>query len=63
MVDVVERDAPYCVGETTHYGTVIAIPPAITPFTEEVDQSVIVKLDPAGCPILTSRFSTLGWGR
>jgi len=47
MLDIIERDAPYSVGETTHYGAVIVIPPPIPPFTDDVDQSVIVKLNPA----------------
>ena len=52
MLDIIARDALYSVGETTHYGEVIIIPPPIPPFSEEVDQSVIVKLDPAS---LTTR--------
>jgi len=51
MLDIVEKDAPYCVGETTHYGAVIIIPPPIPPFAEGVDQSVIVKLDSASVNI------------
>jgi hypothetical protein len=47
MLNIIRRDAPYSVGDTTHYGAVIVIPPRIPPFTEDVDQSVIVKLDPA----------------
>jgi hypothetical protein len=45
MLDIIERDAPYNVGETTHYGEVIRIPPP--GFSGDVDQSVIVKLNPA----------------
>jgi hypothetical protein len=47
MLNIIERDARYSVGDITHYGTVIIIPPPIPPFTEGVDQSVIVKLNPA----------------
>src|SRR5208282_872141 len=47
MLDVVERDTLYAVGEMTHYGAVILVPSPITPYTEDVDQSVIVKLNPA----------------
>jgi hypothetical protein len=47
MLDIVEKDAPYRVGDMTHYGAVTKIPPPITPFTDDTDQSVIVKLNPA----------------
>jgi hypothetical protein len=43
-LDIVETHAPYSVGEITQYGEVITIPPPIHP---DVDQSVIVKLNPA----------------
>lgn len=46
-LDTIERETPYVVGDVTHYGEVITIPPPIEPFTEDVDQSVIVKLNPA----------------
>jgi hypothetical protein len=46
MLDIIERDAPYNVGEMTHYGAAIVIPPPIPPFIDDVDQSVIVKLNP-----------------
>jgi hypothetical protein len=46
MQDIVERESLYGVGDATHYGTVASIPPPIPPFMSDVDQSVIVKLDP-----------------
>jgi len=46
MVDIVGREAPYGVGDMTHYGAVIQIPPPIPPFTDDTDQSVVVKLNP-----------------
>lgn len=52
MLDIVEKDDPYSVGEMTHYGTVVEIAPLIEPFNEDVDQSVIVRLNPAS---LTTR--------
>jgi hypothetical protein len=45
MLDILKRDAVYLVGDHTHYGPVIAIPPPVEPFTGDADQSVIVKLD------------------
>lgn len=41
-----ERESAYGIGEMTHYGEVVLIPPPIPPFTDDADQSVIVKLDP-----------------
>lgn len=46
MLDIVQRESAYGVGEMTHYGEVILVPPPIPPFTDDVDQSVIVKADP-----------------
>jgi hypothetical protein len=46
VLDILEEDFPYSVGDATHYGVVIKIPPPIAPFNEGVDQSVIVKLNP-----------------
>ena len=46
MLDVVERQSLYEVGEITHYGEVVLIPPPIRPFINDVEQSVIVKADP-----------------
>jgi hypothetical protein len=46
MLDIVEQEVLYAAGDMTHYGVVIIIPPPIAPFTEDTDQSVIVKLDP-----------------
>lgn len=43
-LDIIERDAPYSVGDATHYGPVISLPPFAD---NESDQSVIVQLDPA----------------
>jgi hypothetical protein len=42
--DTIERETQYSVGELTHYGPVIAIAPSV--LDEDVDQNVIVKLDP-----------------
>jgi len=47
MQDVIERESLYSLGEVTHYGPVIIIPPPMPPFSTDVDQSVIVELDPA----------------
>src|SRR5215469_3968742 len=42
--DIIEREMPHAIGEMTHYGPVIALPP----FADtESDQSVIVQLNPA----------------
>jgi hypothetical protein len=46
MLDVVEEDGPYSVGGVTDFGPVIAVLPPIPPFIEDVDQSVVVNLDP-----------------
>jgi hypothetical protein len=46
MQDIVERESLYNLGDLTHYGPVITIPPHIPPFGSDVDQSVIVKFDP-----------------
>src|SRR6266478_708866 len=47
MLDIVERGSLYDIGEMTHCGEVVLIPPPIEPFTDDVDQSVIVKFRPA----------------
>jgi hypothetical protein len=45
-IDIVENEALYQVGDTTHYGEVILIvPPAL--LDDSVKQGVVVKLDPA----------------
>jgi hypothetical protein len=44
-LDVVERAMPHALGEMTHYGPVITIAPLV--LDEDVDQNIIVKLDPA----------------
>jgi hypothetical protein len=46
MLDIVQRDSAYAVGDATHYGEVVSILPSIRPFTDDVDQSVVVKFDP-----------------
>jgi hypothetical protein len=46
-LDIIEKEGPYAVGDMTHYGEVVKVPPPIPPFTEDVDQSVIIKLNPA----------------
>jgi|HubBroStandDraft_2_1064218.scaffolds.fasta_scaffold03399_7 hypothetical protein len=43
-LDIIERDALYGVGEATHYGPVISLPPFVE---DDADQSVIVQLNPA----------------
>jgi hypothetical protein len=44
-MDIVERESPYQVGDTTHYGEVILmVPPAL--LDDTVEQGVVVKLDP-----------------
>ena len=47
LLDIVEQSALYAVGEMTHYGAIILIPPPITPFSDDADQSAVVKLNPA----------------
>lgn len=42
-LDIVEREKPHAIGEMTHYGPVIALPPFAD---DESDQSVIVQLKP-----------------
>ena len=45
-IDIVEKESPYQVGDTTHYGEVILImPPAL--LNDGVQQGVVVQLDPA----------------
>jgi hypothetical protein len=46
LLDTVEVGALCSVGEMTHYGEVIFIPPPLPPFTDGADQSVIVRLNP-----------------
>jgi hypothetical protein len=44
-IDIVERELPYQIGDTTHHGEVILIlPPAL--LDDAVEQGVVVKLDP-----------------
>lgn len=43
-LDIIERDALYGIGEATHYGPVISLPPFAD---DDADQSVVVKLNPA----------------
>jgi hypothetical protein len=45
--DIVARDKPYVVGEMTHCGQVIKIPPPGVLVGNDAEQCVIVKLDPA----------------
>jgi hypothetical protein len=52
MLDILERDSHYSVGDVTHYGVVTAVPPPSALPSEDVDQSVIVKLEPSS---LTAR--------
>lgn len=47
MIDVVEEETLYAVGQMTHFGEVIKITPPIAPFNDEADQSVIVQIDPS----------------
>jgi hypothetical protein len=47
-VDIVERDNPHVIGELTHYGPVIALPPFAD---DESDQSVIVQLSPTSLSV------------
>jgi hypothetical protein len=46
FLDEVEEDSLYSIGEATDFGQVIAILPSIPPFVNDVDQSVLVKVDP-----------------
>jgi hypothetical protein len=45
LQDILERESFYALGDMTHYGEVIQIPPPIPPFNEDADQSVIVRLN------------------
>ena len=47
MLDTVKRDSAYAVGDATHYGEVVSILPPIRPFTDDVDQCVVVRFEPA----------------
>ena len=47
VLDVLQRDSGYSLGDATHYGVVIAVPPPFALPSEDVDQSVVVKLDPS----------------
>jgi hypothetical protein len=44
LLDVIEKNTLHAIGDMTHYGEVILIPPTMPPFSDEADQSVIVKL-------------------
>jgi len=43
--DIIERDTPYAIGDMTHYGEVIKLPPSGL-FVDDAEQAVIVKLIP-----------------
>lgn len=58
LLDTVELNLPYAIGEMTHYGEVLMIPPPVPPFSDEVDQSVIVKLNPASLNTLPDESVT-----
>jgi len=45
-IDTVERDSPYQVVDMTHYGEVVLIMPHILWLNDNVEQGVVVKLDP-----------------
>src|ERR1700727_1363001 len=45
-IDTIVRNAPYQVGDMTHYGEVILIMPSVLWANEGVQQGVVVKLDP-----------------
>lgn len=47
MVDLIERPEPLSVGDDTDHGKVVSVLPPIAPFTDEVDQSVVVESGPA----------------
>jgi Phage integrase family len=49
--DIVERATPYVVGEMTHYGEVILLPPTGL-FNDNAEQCVIVKLDPDSLAVM-----------
>jgi hypothetical protein len=58
LLDTIKKDALYSVGEMTHYGEVILIPPPMLPFSDEVDQSVVVKLNPGSLSTLPDESVT-----
>jgi len=58
LLDTVEMDALYPVGQMTHYGEVVLIPPPLPPFSDGADQSVIVKLIPASLSTLPDESIT-----
>ena len=45
-IDTVERDSAYQVGDMTHYGEVVLLLPHILWLNDNVEQGVVVKLDP-----------------
>jgi hypothetical protein len=47
MLDTVERPDLYLIGEITHYGPVLLFLPLFASLSGDVNQSVVVKLDPA----------------
>jgi hypothetical protein len=50
-LDIVERESQYEVGDMTHYGEVILILPSIMLRNDDVEQSIVVKLDPTSLGI------------
>jgi hypothetical protein len=58
LLDTVEVGALCSVGEMTHYGEVIFIPPPLPPFTDGADQSVIVRLNPGSLSTLPDESIT-----
>lgn len=46
LLDILETEKTYKPNDLTHYGVVLRMVPPISPFTDEADQVVIVKLDP-----------------
>ena len=45
VLDILQRNSGYSLGDATHYGVVIAVPPLLALPSEDVDQSVVVRLD------------------
>src|ERR1700686_4468741 len=53
-IDTIERESPYQVGDMTHYGEVVLLLPSVLWANDDVQQGVVVELDPASvgwwCP-------------
>ena len=51
MIDTVERSDIYQIGDATHYGPVLSLLPPFATRSVDVDQGIVVKVDPASVSI------------